>query len=209
QNSVIENNSTNAWAAGSAVMNAVSNWWGTAVQGTLTPLLAGNVSSTPFLTYEPVLTPAIGTSNGVTQVGSSSVVLQLACRTATSMRLSEDFTFSGVFFVPFSNYATFTLSPGGGLKHIFAQYRSVTGQSNSPVEVDVTYITEGPVIESFSLSDGETLNRPLTVTGSATAVLGMQDIEFYVDGIGVATNTGGSFSYYFDIRPLNNAVHQV
>src|SRR5208283_6041338 len=64
-------------------------------------------------------------------------------------------------------------------------------------------------IESFSLSDGETLNRPVTVTGSAIAVLGMQDLEFYVDGVGVATNTGGSFSYYFDIRPLNNTVHQV
>jgi hypothetical protein len=209
EGSVIQNNQTNAWAEGSAALDATSDWWGTAEQSSLTPLLAGNVSYTPFLTSEPVLTPAIGTSNGITQVGSPSVVLQLACRTATSMRLSEDFTFSNVFYVPFSNYATFALSAGGGLKHIFAEFRSVTGQTNSPVEVNVNYITAGPVIESFSLTDGETLNRPLTVTGSATAVLGMQDIEFYVDGVGLATNNGGSFSYYFDIRPLANATHQV
>jgi hypothetical protein len=207
--SVIQNNQTNAWAAGSAALNALSNWWGTATQASFAPLLIGNVSYSPFLTSEPVLTPAIGTSNGVTQVGAPSVVLQLACRTATSMRLSEDFTFGGVFFVPFSNYATFPLSAGGGLKHIFAQFRSVTGQTNSPVAVDVNYITQGPVIQSFSLSDGQTLSRPLTVSGSATAVLGMRDLEFYLDGVGLATNAGGSFSYYFDVRPLANAVHQV
>ncbi|HZM01547.1 MAG TPA: Ig-like domain-containing protein [Candidatus Saccharimonadales bacterium] len=206
--SVIQNNVTNAWAAGSASLNAASDWWGTATQSSLTPLLAGNVAYTPFLTSEPVLTPAIGTSNGVTQIGVSPVILQLACRTATSMRLSEDFTFSGVFFTPFSNYAAFPLSAGGGLKHIFAQFRSVTGLTNTPVELDVTFITQGPVIQSFSLSDGENLSRPLTITASATATLGMYDVEFYLDGVGVATNLGGSFSYYFDVRTLNNAVHQ-
>jgi hypothetical protein len=207
--SVIQNNLTNAWADGSAALNAVSDWWGTAAQGNLTPLLSGNVSYAPFLTSEPVLTPAIGSSNGLPQTASSSVVVQLACRTATAMRLSEDFTFGGVFFVPFSNYDNFALSAGGGLKHIFAQFRSVTGQTNNPVELGINYITQGPVIQSFSLSDGQTLNRPLTVTGSATAALGMQDMEFYLDGVGLATNAGGSFSYYWDIRSLNNAVHQV
>jgi len=135
-------------------------------------------------------------------------VLALACRTAVSMRLSEDFTFSGVFFSPFTNYNVFTLSPGGGLKHIFAQFRSATGTTNAPIELDVNYITAGPVIQAFSLSNGQTLSRPLAVTGSATATLGMQDIEFYLDGVGLATNTGGSFSYYFDVRNFPNAVHQ-
>ena len=110
-------------------------------------------------------------------VGSSTIALQLACRTAASMRLSEDFSFTGVFFSPFTNYTLFPLSPGGGVKHIFAQFRSVTGQTNTPVELVVNYITTGPTIQSFSLANGQTLNRPLTVTGSATATLGMQDIE--------------------------------
>jgi hypothetical protein len=209
QNSVILNNNTNALAAGSLPMNAISNWWGTGAQSGVAALLAGNVSYNPFLTYEPLLTPALGASNGSTQVGGSNVLLQLACRTAVSMRLSEDFTFGGVFFSPFTNYAQFPLSPGGGLKHVFAQFRSVTGATNVPVELDLNYITAGPIIQSFSLADGQTLNRPLTVTGSATATLGMQDMEFYLDGVGLATNAGGSFSYYFDIRTINNAVHQV
>src|SRR5262249_38702617 len=100
------------------------------------------------------------------------------------------------------------LSAGGGLKHIFAQFRSTTGATNTPIELDVNYVTAGPVIQSFSLTDGEIINRPLTVTGSATATLGMQDIEFYLDGVGLATNIGGSFSYYFDVRNFPNAVHQ-
>jgi hypothetical protein len=208
QNSVILNNNTNAWAPGSLPMNATSDWWGTGKQAGVAALVAGNVSFNPFLTNEPLLTPALGTASGSTQVGGSNVLLQLACRTAISMRLSEDFTFGGVFFSPFTNYTLFPLSPGGGLKHIFAQFRSVTGTTNTPIELDVNYITAGPVIQSFSLTDGQTLNRPLAITGSATATLGMKDMEFYLDGVELATNAGGSFSYYFDIRTLNNAVHQ-
>ena len=71
-----------------------------------------------------------------------------------------------------------------------------------------TISRRGRLTQSFSPTDGETLGRPLTVSGSATAVLGMEDMEFYVDGVLLATNAGGSFSYYFDIRPLNNAIHQ-
>jgi hypothetical protein len=208
-NSVIQNNGTNVVASGFSPMAAAMNWWGTPVENSLTNTFRGNVNYNPFLTYEPVLTPALGAVGGVTQIGTASASLQLACRTADSMRLSEDFTFTGVFFAPFTNLINFPLSAGGGLKHIYAQFRSVTGQTNPPIELDLNYITAGPVIQSFSLSQDETLNRPLTVTGSATAVLGMADIEFYVDGVLQSTNAGASFSYYFDISALPNAIHQV
>ena len=208
-NSVIKNNGTNAVATGFSPMAAVSNWWGTAAQADVAAGLQGNVSYAPFLTYEPLLTPALGTVNGVTQVGSSSVNLALACRTANAMRVSEDDTFPSVFFGPFTNILAFPLSAGSGVKHILAQYRSVTGQTNVPVELDVTYITAGPVIQLFSLSEGQVLNRPLTVTGSATAPLGMAGIEFYVDGVLVGTNAGGNLSQYLDVRTLANAIHRV
>lgn len=208
-NSVIKNNGTNAYGAGGTSMFATMNWWGSAAQADVQASLLGNVSYQPFLNYEPILTPAIGASNGVTQIGTSSVNLLLASRTADSMRISEDNTFNGVFFSPFTNAINFPLSLGGGFKHIFAQFRSVTGQTNTPLELDVNYVNGGPVIQSFSLVENQLLNRPLTVTGSATAVLGMQDVEFYLDGVLQGTNAGGSFSQFFDIRTLNNAVHQV
>ena len=209
QNSVIKNNGTNVFGIGASPLNAVSNWWGTAVAADVQASLQGNVSFNPFLTYEPLLTPALGTPNGLAQVGTSTVNLELACRTAQSMRVSEDYTFTGVFFAPFTNSISFGLSPGGGLKRIYAQYRSVTGQTNTPIEFDLTYITAGPAIQSFSLSQGQTLNRPLTVTGSATAVLGVADVELYVDGTLLGTNAGPNLSQFLDVRTLGNAIHTV
>ena len=209
QNSVLRNNSTNALAVGGTAMSATGNWWGTPLATNFVAKLGGSVNYTPFLGYEPLLTPAVGTSNGVTQIGTASVNLHLACRTADTMRLSEDINFGGVFFAPYAKWATFPLSAGGGLKRIYVQYKSVTGQTNTPLELDVNYVTGGPVIQSFSLSQGQTLTRPLLVTGTATAVLGVADVELYVDGVLLGTNAGGSLSQYFDVRTVGNAVHEV
>lgn len=209
QNSVIKNNGTNIFNAGSTVLAAAQNWWGSAAELDVTNSLVGNVTYNPFLTFEPLLTPALGTSNGLSQVGGQAVNLKLACRTADAMRLSEDSTFAGVFFTPFTNYTALPLSGGGGVKHIYAQFRSITGQTNTPVSLTVNYITGGPVIQSFSLNEGQILSRPVTVTGSATAVLGMANMEFYVDGVLQGTNVGGTFSQYFDISQFSNAVHRV
>ena len=208
QNSVIQNNGTNAIQKGSSQLSATSVWWGTASQAAVATSIQGNILYGPFLSYEPLLTPAAATVGNVVQTGTPSVNLELACRTANSMRISENEFFTGVFFVAYTNSATFALSSDGGLQRIYVQLSSVTGATNTPIEVDVIYVTGGPVVQSFSLTNGQTLNRPLLVTGSATAVLGMQDIEFYLDGIGVATNLGGGFSFYFDIRSLANGPHQ-
>jgi Bacterial Ig domain/Protein of unknown function (DUF642)/Divergent InlB B-repeat domain len=209
QNSVIKNNGTNMVNAGSTVLAAAQNWWGSATESDVTNSIVGNITYNPFLTFEPLLTPAIGTSNGLSQVGGLAVNLKVACRTADAMRISEDSTFTGVFFTPFTNYTALPLSSGGGVKHIYAQFRSITGQTNAPISLTVNYITGGPVIQSFSLNEGQTLTRPVIVTGSATAVLGMANMEFYVDGIPQGTNAGGSFSQYFDISQFSNAVHRV
>ncbi|MHB8519117.1 MAG: FG-GAP-like repeat-containing protein [Limisphaerales bacterium] len=208
-NSSIKNNGTNALASGGASLRANQDWWGSATPADIDALLQGVVDRSGFLVGEPLLTPAIGTSNNVTQVGRQSVDLRLACRTADSMRLSEDSTFTAVFFTPFTNNTPFQLSNGGGQKSIFAQFRSVTGQTSPPVSIAVTYITAGPAIASFNLDEGQVLARPLVVTGSATAPLGMASMEFYVDGIGQGTNAGGSFSQWFDVRNFSSAVHRV
>lgn len=207
-NSVIKNNGTNALATGGLNLRANGNWWGAADAATIAATLRGAVDSSGFLTGEPLLTPAIGTSNNVTQVGTPSINLRLACRTAEAMRLSEDSTFNGVFFAPFTNATPFALSSGGGQKTIFAQFRSVTGQTSAPVSVTINYITAGPAITAFNLSEGQVLTRPLAVTGSATAALGVADVEFYLDGVGQGTNGGGSFSQWFDVRPFSIGTHR-
>lgn len=209
RDSVIKNNGTNALAYGGLNLQANQNWWGTAVPAEIDAALRGAVDHSVVLAGEPLLTPAIGTVNNITQVGSQAVNLRLACRTADTMRLSEDSTFLGVFFNTFSNLTPFPLSAGGGLKTVFAQFRSVTGQTSAPVSISVTYITAGPTISAFSLTEGQVLARPLVVTGSASAPLGMAAMELYVDGAGVATNAGGSFSALLDARNFSIGVHRV
>jgi hypothetical protein len=209
RNSVLKNNGTNAQAAGSSSLIATQNWWGSTVAADIGASVRGAVTHSGFLTHEPLLTPAVGTSNNITQTGSRLLDLRLACRTAEAMRLSEDSTFAGVFFTPFTNRTVFQLSEGGGAKTVFAQFRSITGQTSAPVSLTVNYITAGPTIGSFSLTEGQVLNRPLLVTGSASAPLGMSTMEFYVDNIAHATNLGGGFSYPFDLRNLSAGVHRV
>ncbi len=207
--SVLKNNDTNALAAGGSALAAQGNWWGTAASSEIDATLRGTIDKTGFLTGEPLLTPAIGIAGNVTQVGMQTVNLRLACRTADSMRLSENSTFFAVFFAQFTNTTPFTLSDGGGEKTIFAQFRSTTGETSAPVSLTINYITAGPSISGFNLSEGQLLSRPLRVTATAAAPLGMSAIEFYVDGVGQATNAGGSFSHWFDIHPFSSAVHRV
>jgi hypothetical protein len=167
------------------------------------------VDSSGYLIGEPLLTPALGSFSNITQVGSQTVNLRLACRTADAMRLSEDSTFSGVFFAPFTNQTAFLLSDGGGQKTVFAQFRSLTGQTSAPVPLILDYITGGPAITSFNLFEGEVLSRPLLVNASASAPLGMAALEFYVNGVGQATNVGGTFAQWFDVRDFSAAIHRV
>ena len=209
-NSVIKwNVNYDAVTHNSSSISAEDNWWGATNASSIGSHVSGNVDFEPFLTGEPLLTPAIGTSDGQTVVGSRDVTLKLACRTAEEMRISEDSTFQGVYYQPFSDTASFTLSEAGGIKTVFAQFRSSTGEESSPVSIQINYVTEGPVIQSFNLQEGQTIGRPFLVTGEAIAALGMQKMEFYVDDELVAQSSGGTLSYLWDVRNLENRVYRV
>ena len=103
----------------------------------------------------------------------------------------------------------FTLSETGGDKTIFAQFKSPTGTVSAPVSILLTYVTEGPVINNFSLSEGQVIGRPLTVTAGASAVLGVDVIQFYVDNVLVSGTAGTAFSHLWDVRALTDGVHRV
>jgi hypothetical protein len=208
-NSVIKNNLTNAVNQGAAVFTAVKNWWGSADLSDITNTISGSVNYSEYLLGEPLLTPAIRIQNNLTQVGSRSVNLEVACRTAESMRFSENSVFPLTPFIPFSRNATFVLSDGGGEKTVYAQFRSVTGNTNPPISISVTYITAGPVITSFNLTEGMILRRPLVVNGTATATLGMAAIEFYIDNNLISSVAGGSYSQRLDVRNIANGIHRV
>ena len=209
-NSVIKYNTQyNINEDGSGYIVAEDNWWGTADSVTIEQSILGNADADPFLNFEPLLTPDMSTLDGETNVGTRDVTLKLACRTAEEMRISEDSSFQDVFFDTFANTRPFTLSQGAGVKTIFAQFKSATGTASDPISIQINYVTEGPVIQSFNLSEGQTVSRPMTVTGQATASLGMNKIEFYVDDTLVEEAYGGTLTFRWDVRTLENKIHRV
>lgn len=208
RNSVIKNNTTNAIALNALSMIATQNWWGTPISAEITGRLSGSVNADSYLAYEPLLTPAMGTVINSLKVSTPVVDLKLASRTAESMRVSEDSSFANVFFAPFTNRLAFALSEGGGSKSIYAQFRSTTGNTNVPLVLNLEYITSGPKIQAFSLSEGITLHRPVQVSGLASAVLGVKKMELFVDGVLVYSANGGSISYLWDIRGLTPGIHR-
>ncbi|MHB8766342.1 MAG: Ig-like domain-containing protein, partial [Deferrisomatales bacterium] len=207
--SVLKQNTVNASSDGSRTVAAGGNWWGAVDAPGVAATVTAGVDTAGFLTYEPVLSPALATADGATRVGNRAVSLVLASRNAEEQRLAEDSTFPGVFYGPFSPAATFTLSPEGGEKTVFAQFRSPTGAESAPVPLALTYVTEGPAVSAFSLTEGQVISRPLGVTAAATAALGLAALEFRVDGALVAEAAASPLTLRWDPRALTNGIHRV
>ena len=124
------------------------------------------------------------------------------------MRVSEDLAFIGVSFEKYQPAYSFKLSEGGGEKTIYAQFKSVTGAISEPISFEITYITEGPVISQFSLTEGQVIHRPLVVTAGTSAALGMESLEFYGDNLLLHSADGTVFSYIWDVRNNANGIHR-
>jgi hypothetical protein len=211
--SVLKGNGLNADLDGTSVLTATGNWWGSPDPATIaagvTVGVQTGVADGDYLDSEPVLTPAIELADALDQVTTRNLTLRLAGRLAEEMRISEDSSFTDVFFEPFASTTDFELSPGGGDKQIFAQLRSATGAEAEPVSVTLTYLTEGPVIQSFNLSEGQVIQRPMTVTGSATAVQGLTALELYLDNALIASTSAALLEHRWDLRAVANGIHRV
>ena len=207
--SVIKYNGVNASSDINETMIANGNWWGSADAAIIESSLTGDVDYTGFLDYEPILTPAIDTFDGETEIGTNPVDLILAGRNAEEMRISEDSAFTGIFFKDFQSTETFILSAGGGTKTVFAQFRSPTGTESTPIPIQVDYITDGPLITSFNLNEGQEIHRPIYIQGEASSAPGLSVLEFYVDDALVADTVGAMISYLWDVREAGSGLHRV
>ena len=210
--SVIKTNGVNAISDGSEPLSAEGNWWGSDDADAVATDNAGPVEILPILPDEPVLSAAIGLAGGegeaMAVVAEPRVDLLLPGRNAIEMRISEDEGFEGVFFEPWQPTATFALSPHGGEKTLFAQFRSVTGLDSPTVSVSVRYVTDRPIVEAFSLVDGQIIHRPLTVTAEGSATLGVTAVELDVNGAILHEIAGPNLTHRWDVRLIGNGTHQ-
>ena len=207
--SVIKTNTSNAAADVGATANAQMNWWGALDLAAIQATVSGPVDVSNFLTGEPVLSPAVRVVDDDGIAITRNITLQFASRNAEELQASEDPGFAGLFYSDFVPTAPFLLSDVGGLKTIYARFRSVTGTESAAVSAQIQYVDQGPVVTSFSLGQGQTINRPIQVDGTVTSILGIATLELKVNGATVASTTTNALSYLWDIRTLTTAPYQV
>ena len=207
--SIIRNNATNALALSGAALTATNVWWGSAELATLQGGLSGTLAYTPFMTTEPVLTPAADAADGNRNVGVPSIVLALAGRVAETVQISEDSHFAGAFYDAFEPLKTVALSEGGGIKTLYVRFRNASGQVSQTVTIPVAYITGGPLVNDCNIGEGDILTRPFTLTASALSGLGIATLRVLADDTVVAATNTASLSARWDTRSLSNGTHRI
>jgi hypothetical protein len=202
-------------AGAGAVLDMPGNWWGSSQPADIAARVAGAVETSSPLTGEPVLATGIAVAGGLTSTGVRDLPLRLASANAVAFRLSENSLFPGVLwqdifpagetdtYSPRPVSASYQLSAGAGLKTVFVQFRSLTGQASQVLPIQINLITDGPSIQTFSLTDGQVISRPLTVTGTASAALGLEWLRFYAGEELLASTTAGSLNFAWDMRSLS------
>ena len=80
---------------------------------------------------------------------------------------------------------------------------------SAPVSCTLTYVTDGPVINNFSLAEGQIVRRPLRVDASVSSTVEFASLSFFVDGEEVTTTDASELDFLWDIRELENRVHRI
>lgn len=119
--------------------------------GTGTETAKGSASATTNACsgggYIPPSPPAASYSNSVAAVSGtvsgSSVVLNLSAPEAVSMAISENSTFVGASWEPYSSIKTFNLSSGAGEKTIYVKFRYANSAESSVKSITVKTTSAG------------------------------------------------------------------
>ena len=145
---------------------------------------------------------AIIINNGENCTGSRNVTLTLSngsIPNVVQMRISEDPLFSGVSWEPFATTKAFTLSPGLGLKTVYAQFKDSIGQLSNVFNDQINYSENcGAVIDTIPPITTKTIGTPqyanglwvnlstpitLTATDPGANASGVKEIHYKINGV--------------------------
>jgi len=145
---------------------------------------------------------AIIINNGENCTGSRNVTLTLSngsIPNVVQMRISEDPLFSGVSWEPFATTKVWTLSPGLGLKTVYAQFKDSIGQLSNVFNDQINYSENcGAVIDTIPPITTKTIGTPqyanglwvnmstpitLTATDPGANASGVKEIHYKINGI--------------------------
>jgi hypothetical protein len=119
----------------------------------------------------------------VTTINQTVTLNNTATLSPTQFMASEDPSFNGASWLPYSTAPKFILSPGSGTKTVYFQEQNSAGQS--PVVSDTIQLIVKPAVTSFQIDNGAgttssrtvTLNN--TATGSPAYYMASQSPTFY------------------------------
>ncbi|MDP0500164.1 MAG: FG-GAP-like repeat-containing protein [Verrucomicrobiota bacterium JB022] len=220
-NSVLKNNTSFAATNSGGTLTAQGNWWGTSDAGAIAGSVQGTIDTSSPLLEEPLLGTGFGLKNGITQTTNGTVTLVIASFNASAYRVSEDSTFAGVLYedvfgptavnpyTPQPWEQAFTVSTGAGLKTIHLELLSPTGGETADASVSLDLLGDGPTIQGFSLQEGDLITRPVIVSATTTAPLGVASVRFLVNGAPVAEVAGSALSQRWDISGYVSGVYRV
>lgn len=200
---------------------AAGNWWGhpsgpldlSSLDGLFNPNGLGN-PVTDGVNYLPWATaiPILGTSFSIAEGSSTEVreiMLNLTCLTCSDFRVSESAGFSGALFQPFAQTVPFQLSQIDGLKTVYVQFRTGTGNSGGTTSAAIRLDTAGPALNVSAPQAGALITRPIAIPVTATDPAGVTKVEYYIDGQLASTDTTSAYSYLWDIRSVADGGHEI
>jgi hypothetical protein len=207
--SVVASPATTSYHDGQVVSGTLYRYQVAARRNGLEGAHSETVSGTPGLFSIVLESGAEITGGNAVEPGSRKIRVGLvAPANIVSFRLSEDSTFADAppqGFVPTSPTAIFTLSPGDGLKRVFARFEDGGGASSEIVRGSIRLDTKAVILAVTEDSNGATLHvndvlhiavQVDTTGGAATVDVGsvLVGLRLFDDGTnGDTTPFDGSY----------------
>jgi len=204
----------------STQVQATGNWWGHASgprDSVGNPSGQGDTVSTgvnygQYLAGAPLVGANLRLAVPAAYYEQAGIDLVATCLNATEYRIAETSNFSGVSFSPFSGGSVpvaYTLSPGDGLKNLYAQFRDAAGNLATANLSSVRLDTQPPAVAILTPAAGSFINQPITVEASAADAAGISRVEFYVDVKLAATVTAAPYTYAWNVDLLPEGDHSL
>jgi large repetitive protein len=209
----IQNRST------AGAIQAAGNWWGHATgpkqtetnPAGLGDAVSAGVNYSGFLTRAPLINPALRLAEPAAFFTQQTILLDLACINATEFRIAEGNAFTGVAFKPLTDgrgQVTYTASAGDGRKTINVQYRDASGTlATASISSGVLIDTQPPAVSLTNPASGSIVSQPITVEATASDASGITNVEFYLDGQRVATDTSAPYTYNWNTGSTTEGAH--
>lgn len=204
-----------------SVIQATQNWWGHVSgpkQSLANPQGQGDavtegVNFGSFLTGAPLLNPVVRLAAPAPYFEQRTLVLDLACVNATEYRIAEGDAFAGVSFQPLTDgrgRVSFTTSEGDGRKAISVQYRNSSGTVVIARLANGALVdTAPPLVSLTNPAPGSIVSQPITLEASATDSSGIEQVQFLVDNVLVATRTATPYTYQWNTDAIAEGVHTI